>query len=94
MALIWSHRFLPISDYPDWVFEGSIVAQLLHGSAPASYSLKHYPVPYSGTVALLGVLDLVFPPEMSGKVVLSLCVILFALSSTYLSNSLRGDTDN
>ena len=94
LALIWSHRFLPISDYPDWVFEGSIVAQLLHGSAPASYSFKHYPVPYSGTVALLGVLDLVFPPEMSGKVVLSLCVILFALSSTYLLNSLRGDTDN
>ena len=43
---------------------------------------------------MLGVLDLVFPPEMSGKVVLSLCVILFALSSTYLLNSLRGDTDN
>ena len=31
LALIWRHRFLPISDYPDWVFEGSIVAQLLHG---------------------------------------------------------------
>jgi hypothetical protein len=31
---------------------------------------------------------------MSGKVVLSLCIILFALSSTYLLNSLRGDTDN
>ena len=94
LALIWSHRFLPISDYPDWVFEGSVVAQLLHGSAPASYSFKHYPVPYSGTVALLGVLDQVFPPEMSGKVVLSLCIVLFALSSTYLLNSLRGDTDN
>lgn len=94
LALIWSHRFLPISDYPDWVFEGSIVAQLLHGNAAASYSFKHYPVPYSGTVALLGVLDQVFPPEMSGKVVLSLCIVLFALSSTYLLNSLRGDTDN
>jgi hypothetical protein len=94
LALIWSHRFLPISDYPDWVFEGSIVAQLLHGNAPASYSFKHYPVPYSGTVALLGILDLVFPPEMSGKIVLSLCVILFALSTTYLLNSLRGDTHN
>ncbi len=92
LVLIWGHRFLPISDYPDWVFEGSIVAKLFHGTAPASYSFKHYPVPYSGAVTILGVLDLLFPPEVSGKIVLSLCVILFALSSTYLLNSLRGDT--
>jgi hypothetical protein len=94
LILIWGHRFLPISDYPDWVFEGSIVAELIHGIAPASYSFKHYPVPYSGTVALLGVLDLVVPPETSGKIVLSLCVILLALSSTYLLTSLSNDTEN
>ena len=94
LLLIWGHRFLPISDYPDWVFEGSIVAELIHGEAPASYSFKHYPVPYSGTVALLGTLDLVFQPEISGKIVLSLCVILLALSSTYLLSSLSDDTEN
>ena len=92
LFLIWSHRFLPISDYPDWMFEGSIVAELIHGKAPASYSFKHYPVPYAATVALLGLLDLVFPAEVSGKIVLSLCIILFALSSTYLLKSLRPDT--
>ena len=94
LVLIWGHRFLPTSDYPDWVFEGSIIAELIHGKAPASYSFKHYPVPYSGTVALLGALDLVFPPEMSGKIVLSLCVVLLALSSTYLLTSLSNDTEN
>jgi len=94
LILIWSHRFLPISDYPDWVFEGSIVAQLIHGKTLASYSFKHYPVPYSGTVALLGVLDLAFSPEVSGKIVLSLCVILLALSSTYLLSSLSNAADN
>ena len=94
LILIWGHRFLPISDYPDWVFEGSIVAELIHGKAPASYSFKHYPVPYSGTVAMLGVLDLALPPEISGKIVLCLCVVLFALSSTYLLTSLSDASDN
>lgn len=94
LFLIWGHRFLPISDYPDWVFEGSIVAELVHGKALGSYSFKHYPVPYSGTVALLGMLDLAFPPEVSGKIVLSLSIILLALSSTYLLNSLRSDAES
>ncbi len=94
LVLIWGHRFPPISDYPDWVFEGSIVAELIHGKSPASYSFKHYPVPYSGTVATLGVLDLIFQPEVSGKIVLSLCIMLLALSSTYLLSSLSDDTEN
>ena len=94
LALIWSYRFLPISDYPDVIFEGSVVARLLRGVPLASYSFKHYPVPYSGTYALLGLLDLVFPPEVSGKIILSLCVILLACSSTYLLRSLRRDSDS
>jgi len=76
------------------IFEGSIVARLLRGQPLASYSFKHYPVPYSGTVAILGLLDLILAPEISGKLVLSLCVILLALSSIYLLRSLRRDADN
>jgi hypothetical protein len=94
LVSIWGHRFLPISDYPDWMFEGSVVAQILHGKTLPSYSFKHYPVPHAATVALLGLLDLAFPPEASGKLVLSLCVILIALSSTYLLSSLTTDTEN
>lgn len=94
LALIWSYRFLPLSDYPDWVFEGTVVAKLLRGKALASYSFKRYPVPYSGTVATLGLLDLILAPEISGKIVLSLSVILMALSSTYLLRSLRRDVAN
>ncbi len=94
LALIWGRRFLPITDYPDWIFEGSITAQLIHGKAPASYSFKYYPVPYSGEVLLLGILDLVFSPEVSGKVLLSLCVILFAVGSIYLLRSLGHKASN
>ena len=94
LVLIWAHRFLPMSDYPDWLYQGSVVAELLQGKAPAFYTFRHYPVPNAGAVALLGLLDLAFPPEVSGKVVLSLCIILLALSSTYLLKSLRRDADN
>jgi hypothetical protein len=94
LVLIWGYRFLPISDYPDWIFEGSVVAKLLRGQALASYSFKHYPVPYSGTVALLGLLNLILTPEVSGKIVLSLCVVLLACSSTYFLRSLRRDAHN
>ena len=94
LLLIWSHRFLPISDYPDWIFQGSIAARLIQGKAPASYTFKHYPVPNSAVVVLLGALDLVFSPELSGKLVLSLCIVLIALSSTYLLRSIRPRAGN
>lgn len=94
LALIWGHRFLPLSDYPDWIFEGSITTQLIQGKASASYTFKHYPVPYSAVVVLLGILDFIFSPEVSGKVVLSLCIILLALGSTYLLRSVAQDASN
>lgn len=89
LVLIWAHRFLPISDYPDWIFEGSVAAELLQGKALASYTFKNYPVPNAAAVALIGLLDLVLSPEVSGKVVLSLCVLLLALTSIYFLKSLR-----
>ncbi len=92
--MIWAHRFLPITDYPDWIFQGSIAAELVQGKAPASYSFKHYPVPNTAAVVLIGALDFVCSPEVSGKVVLSLCIILLALSSTYLLKSITPDANN
>jgi hypothetical protein len=94
LVLIWSHRFLPISDYPDWVFEGSIVSKLLQGKTLSSYAFKHYPVPNSGVVVLLALLDCVFSPEISGKILLSLCLIVFAVSSTFLLTSLMRNRGN
>ncbi|HKN14849.1 MAG TPA: hypothetical protein VJX68_16800 [Candidatus Binatus sp.] len=94
LVLIWAHHFLPITDYPDWIFQGSIAAELVQGKAPASYSFKHYPVPNTAAVVLIGALDFVCSPEVSGKVVLSLCIILLALSSTYLLKSITPDANN
>jgi len=94
LVLIWGHRFLPITDYPDWIFQGSIVSNLLQAKTSASYAFKHYPVPNSAVVTLIGLLDFILSPEVSGKVALSLCTILLALSSTYLLKSLRHDADS
>jgi hypothetical protein len=94
LALIWRHRFLPISDYPDWLFEGEIVSELFQGQSFPSYTFSHYPIPNSGVVVLLGLLDCVFSPEVSGKIVLSLSIILFLFSSTYLLTSLARDRHN
>ena len=91
---IWSNRFLPISDYPDWVFQGTIMARMLRGAAVPHYSIKLYPIPYSTIVTLLGLLDLIFPAEVSGKIVLSLTVVLFAVSSTYLLKALNRSEGN
>jgi hypothetical protein len=81
---IWKFRFLPISDYPDWVFEGNIIARIIQHLPAPLYSIKHYPVPYSVVPGLLGLLDLFLAPEVSGKIVLSLTIVLFAVSSLYL----------
>ena len=62
--------------------------------APATYAFKNYPVPNVAAEALIGPLDFVFSPEVSGKIALSLCVILFALSSLYMLTALRPDTGN
>jgi hypothetical protein len=94
LVLVWAHRFVPISDYPDWIYQGSIAAELVRGNAPSAYSFTPYPVPYSVTVILMGLLDFICWPEVSGKIVLSLCIVALAMSSTYLLNSLRRDPGN
>ena len=86
---IWSHRFLPLGDYPDWLYQGFILSKFIRHSAPAAFSLKLYPIPYSTFTVVLGVLDLVLPPETSGKVLLTLMVFAFVLGSLYFLTSLQ-----
>jgi hypothetical protein len=81
---IWSHRFLPLQDYPDWLYQGFILSKLFRQSAAAAFSVRRYPVPDSTFTFVLAVLDLGLPPEMSGKIVLTLMVVLFVFGSIYL----------
>ncbi len=94
LIFIWAHRFLPLSDYPDWLYEGMITTRLLSSRAAPHYAFKSYPVPYSGLVLLLAIFNFVFSPEVSGKLALSLIIVLFPLASVYLCKAISSDEQN
>jgi ADP-heptose:LPS heptosyltransferase len=85
---IWFHRFLPLQDYPDWLYQGFILSKFIRDAHPAAFSLKLYPIPYSTFSVLLAMLDLVLPPETSGKVLLTLMIVGFIFGSLYFLTSL------
>jgi hypothetical protein len=85
---IWSNRFQPLPDYPDWVYQGWLFARLLTGHALPGYQVAHYPVPNSTVTIAFGLLDLVFQPEVSGKLLLTLAILLFISGSLYLLTAL------
>ncbi|MFC1594653.1 hypothetical protein ACFL38_04930 [Candidatus Omnitrophota bacterium] len=88
IAFIWSYRFLPLQDYPDWLFQGHLFSQAIKGQALAHYQFWQLPIPNSISTVFIGLFSLVFHPETSGKIFLTLCVLFFASSSYSLINSL------
>lgn len=55
------HRRPPsLTDFSDWIYQGSLLAQHLRGIADPAHTLKHYPVPNSATTVGIGLLCLVF----------------------------------
>ena len=92
---IWSNRFIPMSDYPDWVYQGWIFSRILRGAPLAHYTLKHYPVPNATLVTMvMGTLGLATSPESAGKIVLSLILVLFVAGSVQMLRSLRRSERN
>lgn len=91
---LWAHRFVPTADFPEWEYQGLILSRFIRGISPGAYSIKVYPVPHSITTVLGALLNLVFSPEFSGKIVLTIAVIAFATASTYLLKSVGVDERN
>lgn len=91
LVFIWAHRFLPLQDYPDWLYHGFAFSQVLKGQPLEFYQLLTYPVPNSVSTIVLGILNLVLPIEAAGKIFLSAYVALFSIGSLYLINSLEPD---
>jgi hypothetical protein len=81
---IWRVRFFPSVDYPAWLYQGLVFSRYLQKQAVPGYALKHYPIPNAISTVILGVLDLWFRAETSGKILLSLSVTLFVLGAIYL----------
>lgn len=91
LLIIWHWRFLPLLDYPAWLYEGHVLAAWLTSHVPSGYTINPYPVPNSLGIVVLGLLNLVLSPEVSGKVLLTICVVFFYGGFLYL---LFSDSDN
>ncbi len=78
VALIWWHRFLPIIDYPNWLFQAKILTDLVQGGSTFGnwYALRCLPVPNSTFTIAAALLGRLFPYEVAGKVILSISVLL------------------
>lgn len=94
LTSIWTYRFLPMHDYPTWVYAGRVLSQLIREQAPPCYSIAPYPVPNTLFVGTMGFLNLFLSPETSGKIFLSFSVLLFALGSFRLLGSIATRRDS
>ena len=94
MTFIWTYRFLPMHDYPMWIYAGRVCSQLIRKQAAPCYRIIPWPVPNALFVGVTGLLDLLLAPETSGKIYLSFSVVLFALGSYRLIGSITTRRDS
>jgi hypothetical protein len=90
LCFVWGYRFLPLQDYPDWLYQGTLLSQAIKGTLSEHYRVVPYPVPNAISTLLIGLLGLVFRPEVAGKLTLTLYVLTFIAGSAYLFTSTGG----
>jgi hypothetical protein len=88
LAFVWSHRLLPIQDYPDWLVQGKLFADWLTGRLAPSYTFVASPIPNAASTVAIGLVALFVPPESAGKVVLSALLMAYAAAALYLLTAL------
>ncbi len=94
VCLIWIYRFIPLQDYPVWIYLGKMFSLLIRHQAPQCFSIILWPVPNAIQVVVLGGLDLFLNPETSGKIFLTLCVLLYMLGAYRLIVSVSDRRDS
>jgi len=94
VVFIWTYRFVPMEDYPLWLHAGQVFSRFIHGQAVSDFRLIYWPIPNSAFVGIVGLLDLFFRPEISGKIFLSACAVLFIVGAYALVGSLTTRRDS
>ncbi len=94
IAFIWSFRFLPSEDYPLWLCAAKVFSRFIHGQSITPYKIVAWPVPNSAFVGIVGLLDLFFSPEVSGKIFLTACAVLYILGAYLLVGSFAPRRDS
>jgi hypothetical protein len=90
-AMVVFRSVLPLilGDYPEWVYHGVLLRDLLQGHSDAAYIFKPYPVPNSLTTAGLGALMMLMSWHMAAKVWLMVEVLLGAYCAWELQRSAK-----
>ncbi len=90
VILIWAYRFLPLYDYPMWLYEVHIMKELSDPLFARNYDLLLVPVPNLGLVGPVWILHLFLPLEIAGKAFLTLCVVGLPWSFRFCVRSVSG----
>ena len=75
--------------YPEWVYQGVLLRDLLQGHSDAAYIFKPYPVPNSLTTAGLGALMLLMSWPLAAKLWLMVEVLLGVYCAWELQRSAK-----
>jgi hypothetical protein len=76
-------------DYPDWVYQGSLLHGVLTGHPVPGYVMKHYPVPFVANTIAIGFFNLFTTWQMAGKLWICFYLILSGFATWMLANALR-----
>ena len=93
LTQLFSVRFLPFSDYHQWVFQGHLLR--VHQDDPAAvaeyFTWAHSPVPNSAFPAVAWLLGkLSSDPEGIAKAFLAVAIVVYTLGASYLIRSVQG----
>jgi hypothetical protein len=82
LVLIWIFPLVPSVDYPEWLYQASILARYAQPEYDYSrwYAIVFSPVPNGGFVLPVSLLAGLFPVESAGKIMLTVYVLWFPLS--------------
>ena len=81
IVFIWFFRFLPMQDYPDWLYQGYIFSQAMKGQPIFDFQIIDYPVANSVSTFFIGLFSLFLHTEISGKLFLTIYVFIFTFGS-------------
>jgi hypothetical protein len=78
VALVWLYRFIPVYDYPNWLYQARILADLVRGGSHfgSDYWIRSIPVPNLTFTVLASILGQVMDFEVAGKILLTASVLL------------------
>jgi hypothetical protein len=88
---IWYNQFLPLQDYPEWLFQSRLIHMEMQNSQQNvnTYSVSWFPLPPNSIVSIvLALLQYFVPVRISGKLFLSAYILLFVAGWRYFFSRL------